>query len=76
MIGARRFGPGYIQLGVGPPMASVSLSHRAGKKHIKNPQIPANSPTNNINIIISRICMESFRPSRDAASRVSTGTCL
>ncbi len=57
IIGARRFGPGYIQRGVGPPMASVSLTHRAGKKHIKNPQSPANSP---INSIPKRINIQCF----------------
>jgi hypothetical protein len=64
MIEATRFGPGYIQRGVGPPMASVSLSHRAGKKHIMNPQIPASSPTTSI---IRRINMEPFRPPRETA---------
>jgi hypothetical protein len=47
-IGAKLFGPGYIQRGVGPPSASVSLPHRAGKKHIMNPQIPANTPMSSI----------------------------
>src|ERR1039458_7429170 len=67
MIGARRFGPGYIQRGVGPPRASVSLSHRVGKKHIMNPQIAANSP---INSIPRRIHIEPFdrQKTRQAAS--------
>jgi hypothetical protein len=59
MIGAKRFGPGYIQRGVGPPRVFVSLSHRAGRKHIKNPQIPANSPINSIPKRINILCFRT-----------------
>jgi len=57
MTGARLFGPGYIQRGVEPPRVSASLSHRAGKKHIMNPQIPASRP---IKSIIRRISIGLF----------------
>jgi hypothetical protein len=55
IIGATPFGPGYIQRGVGPPRTCVSMSHRVGKKHIRNPQVAAISP---INSIIERINIE------------------
>src|SRR5262249_50289146 len=52
--GCRRLGLGSVQRPA-KLIASVSLSHRAGKKHIRNPHTPANSP---ISSIITRINME------------------
>jgi len=62
MIGATGLGPGYIQRGVRPPRASVSLSQRAGKKHIIKPQIPASSPIDSIPRSISIELFEYRKP--------------
>ena len=58
--GCRRLGPASLQRSA-KLMLSVSLSHRSGKKHARNPQTAANNPINSIITRISTVQLENDR---------------